>query len=210
MTDASCELCGGRGWEVRLNGGAGTATICTCRRSISIRDRLLAAGVWPAYSDCRRDNWDGPWPEDRLVGFRRDFNTLALLGGTGVGKTHLGVALLAEAVARGEVVLWRDSRDAIERMKDESAGELKRLQGGPRLLMLDDVGAELAGGWGRALSHVVRFRDGNHLPTIITSNLSLDTLDTLEPGLASRLARGVLPLDGLDRRTAPKRSGRER
>ena len=77
---------------------------------------------------------------------------------------------------------------------------LKKVQ----LLVLGDLGPELAGAWsGSTLSHVLGFRDGHLLPTIITSNIeSLTAVDALEPRLAGRFAAGVLHLSGPDRRTA--------
>jgi hypothetical protein len=198
-----CGECGGTGWKVVTGVGAGTAQPCVCRVR-SLPDKLLACGVWPRYLNCTRDTWQGIWPEEHISRFGTDFSMLTILGPTGVGKSHLGVAILAEAVGRNEPGIWRDGRATIEAIKAgfdtaEGTGELERLKA-PCLLVLDDLGQELAGEWsGGTLSHILRFRDGHLYSTIITSNISsLEVVDGLEPRLASRLAPGVLRLQGSD------------
>jgi hypothetical protein len=208
VTTSACEQCRGRGWIVKPDGGAGTAALCACRAAASLRERLRACGVWPKYLDCTREAWKGAWPATHLSLFRRDFLTLTILGPTGAGKTHLGVAVLGDAVAHGDQGVWRDCRAVIEALKGSfpdrgTADESDKLKKAA-FLVLDGLGQELAGAWsGNALSHVLSYRDGHLLPTIITSNISsLAVLDALEPRLASRLAAGVIHLSAPDRRSA--------
>jgi chromosomal replication initiation ATPase DnaA len=214
MTTFTCEHCNGRGWIVTPDGGAGTAAPCACRAATSHRERLGACGVWPKYLDCTRQAWKGAWPAAHLSRFCKDFFTLTILGPTGAGKTHLGVAILGEAVAHGGQGTWRDCREVIEALKESfsdrgTADELDQLKKAA-FLVLDDLGQEIAGAWlGSALSHVLSYRDGHLLPTIITSNISsLAVLDALEPRLASRLAAGVIHLSAPDRRSAHHRARR--
>jgi DNA replication protein DnaC len=71
-----------------------------------------------------------------------------------------------------------------------------------KILVLDDLGAEKMSEWTfSALYRVISHRYDYFLPTIVTSNLTLDAIDQWEPRIASRLAGlTVISLTGTDRR----------
>src|ERR1700687_3934608 len=50
---AVCPSCGGRGWVVQLDGGAGTARPCFCRQYEVVPRLIAAAGIPDRYRECR-------------------------------------------------------------------------------------------------------------------------------------------------------------
>jgi chromosomal replication initiation ATPase DnaA len=206
---ADCEICLGRGWVVGADGGNGVARRCSCRTELPLTQRLTAAGVWAGYLHCTRETWRGEWPAEKLrdFGTRRHFCTV--IGPVGSGKTHLATAILGEWLLGGGRGLWRESSTAVEEIKRGMAGGradglIDELKSGAHLLVLDDLLAEQGTDWTEfLLSHVLRYRQGRHLPTVITANVpDLVDLDAIEPRLSSRCGAGiVIGLSGADRRT---------
>jgi hypothetical protein len=210
---AACELCGGRGWQVAADGGAGRARRCGCRGSgRPLRERLAEAGVWEGYLDCTRASWRGdwaPWPAGKLRGFPEACPLVAIFGPTGSGKTHLATAILAEHLERGGRGLWREVSTMLRDIQTSMAtgGAETRwaeLAAPGWLLVLDALFSQRSTEWSDAeLSLLLRYRHGRRLPTVVTVDLpDLVELDEIEPGLGSRLGGAiVIRLGGVDRRT---------
>ena len=143
-------------------------------------------------------------------------------GPAGTGKTHLACAVLRSWAAGHPRVVGRrspyTSRIASfvtipEMLLELRASYNPRHDGlsetglvadysGMPALVLDDLGAEKSTDWTwSALYAVIAARINWMRPTIVTSNLSLDEIDALDPRLASRLAGlAVIRLGGRDRR----------
>src|SRR5215207_7912408 len=121
--EAVCPECGGRGWLVVADGGAGTARPCPCRQK-QVGPRLVtAAGIPERYAHCRLETFlvsaPSPREKDQLLSARTiaeryldsflepggKFRESGLLfvGPPGVGKTHLAVAVLSELISRYRV-----------------------------------------------------------------------------------------------------------
>lgn len=118
---------------------------------------------------------------------------LVLLGPTGCGKTHLAAAIANRQVARGRPVYFVVVPDLLDHLRSAYSPDSKvpydelfeTIRTAP-LLILDDLGAHSSTPWAEEkLYQLVNFRYNHRLPTVITTNQSLDELDER---LASRLA----------------------
>ena len=146
------------------------------------------------------DGWD-KGATDAVLEYYEHFNTrdgvgITLMGPTGVGKTHLASALLAELLGRGNSgrfveaskfmtwhyralslsALWRkyDRIDAVAEW-EEIDEVLQWLHHTAQVVMLDDVGHEHTTDYSvDVMSALLRERFRRRLPTIITTNLSPD------------------------------------
>ncbi|MBK8021492.1 MAG: ATP-binding protein [Chloroflexi bacterium] len=117
---------------------------------------------------------------------------LLLVGGVGCGKTHLAAAIGHERVRRGDTVLFVTTPDLLDHLRstygptsEVGYDELfDRLRDAP-LLILDDLGAENPSPWAREkLYQLINHRYSLALPTVITTN---STLDQMDPRLRSRM-----------------------
>lgn len=109
---------------------------------------------------------------------------LVLLGGYGVGKTHLAAAVANEAVSRGipthfltvpDLLDWlRATYDSAEENFEDRFDELRTTG----LLVLDDLGTQNATPWAtEKLYQIINHRYTNRLPLIVTSNQALEEID---------------------------------
>jgi len=176
------------------------------------RENILAllsrAGVPPWYRGCTLENFQ-PNPPDSRPSF--------ITGPTGTGKTHLAVGflrvkLLDKGGDEGRFLRTVDLFQNIRRSFSEKSGitehALLELYGEKTpFLVLDDLGAEnLTGFVVQTLYDLIDNRYSWRLPTIITSNLSLEQLASHYGSHGDRLASRIagmgptLALKGKDRR----------
>ena len=183
-----------------------------------IGSTLRWAGVPDRYAEARFDNWrDTPGTRAALKAARRVAArpaNLVLVGPWGCGKTRLSASILAtraeawlnayprEVIENGpEGMVTRPpfaSRfagvpqllDAIRRSYeyDDEPDPLRPLLTAP-LLILDDLGREKATDWVLERLYVmIDTRYGDRLPTVVTTNYSLDELAKRDYGaMVSRL-----------------------
>ena len=110
---------------------------------------------------------------------------LYLYGNFGCGKTYLISALFNELAKKGvhsTIVYFPDFLRSLkasfgnaEDNYEERFDEVKEA----KLLLLDDIGAEKLSDWARdeVLGVILQYRMDEHLPTFLTSNLSLKELE---------------------------------
>ena len=117
---------------------------------------------------------------------------LVLVGGVGRGKTHLAAAIANEVLAGGSPCLFTVVPELLDHLRstfapgsdiryDELFEQVKIVP----LLVLDDLGTENATPWAEEkLYQIINYRYNNRLPTVITTNRSLGSID---PRIASRM-----------------------
>lgn len=118
--------------------------------------------------------------------FAQELKGWILLEGTyGSGKTHLTAAIANEAVNQNVPTLFITPSDLLDRLRsgysssemgfEERFDEVRNV----RLLVIDDFGTQNITSWGQEkLFQLLNYRYINKLPTVITTNLILDEIES--------------------------------
>ncbi len=199
MARKDCPACGGTGWKPVETGGVRRVARCDCQESERTELLLKEARIPPRYEHCAVENFDirkdqdSGQPNPSLVAaklyakrFVEEYPTdfgLLFVGPTGVGKTHLAVAVLRELMLRKGVEclfydflkLLKDIRDSYNPVSQTS--ELTVLQ--PVLevevLLLDELAASDPTDWVReTLRHIINSRYNQKKVTLITTTHGVD------------------------------------
>lgn len=232
----ACPLCDGTGWKPIDADGTRRVTRCDCWRE-KVGDTLLAESRIPRrYQHCSLDTFI-TYPNERLLNavarakrFAEQFPVvekgLFFVGSPGIGKTHLGVAILHQVIrTRGARGLFYDTRDLLKVIRSTydptnrtREQDVLRPVMTAELLVLDDLGAEKTSDWvEETLNLIVNTRYNERLPTIFTSNFE-EKEDRTDPEsllgrvgfrMHSRLYEmcDFLEFDGADYRHAEPNSG---
>lgn len=125
-------------------------------------------------------------------------NSIFLGGKPGSGKTHLLLAVANALIARGEAVLYFPFVEGLDELRSEirenGSGyqkKLERLQRAP-VLFIDDLykikkGDEPTKYEIKFLFSVVNYRYLNHLPMLVSSELTLDQVIFWDDAIGSRI-----------------------
>lgn len=181
---------------------------------------LLNQMVYKQLSDssaavsCRFDNFDVLLysPNDRLRmdkvlrSCRRYANefeakkakNLLFWGGTGLGKTHLSLAIAGEVVHKGYLVLYASAprlTATLEQQQfrtDSRSAQYREMLYGCELLVIDDLGAEFTTRFTTsAIYDIINSRLIQQRPTIINTNLAMPELRAMySERTASRIQGG--------------------
>ncbi len=134
--------------------------------------------------------------------------TLFMWGDTGSGKTYTAFALMRFFFESGSKwIQYISAPDIIQLGKTEiGIMRLKEIYGEAPLLLIDDLGVEKAAEW--EIKHIFTLFDiryGAGLPTIVTSNLNLESLEkVLDKRIVSRMVGEVVKFPSQDLRELNK------
>jgi len=123
---------------------------CRARQQRAVERRVLAAR-FPVIKTLDQFRWDWPKKVNELqvknlfrLNFVEQKTNVILMGGVGLGKSHIATALGYEACQRGHAVLFTTAVDALNNLVAAQAAqrlkaELKRYLA-PTVLVLDELG----------------------------------------------------------------------
>lgn len=116
--------------------------------------------------------------------FSTSSSSIIMQGGTGLGKTHLSLAIANAAIDKGFGVIYGSAQNMVTNLererfnRDENTEDTNQLLLGCDLLILDDLGTEFATSFvNAAIYNIVNTRLMAQKPTIISTNLSLHELE---------------------------------
>ena len=211
----TCKQCGDTGY---VNG-----VVCDCYRRLLQEEACNALSGLSAmrltdFGSMRLDYYDnvvdhklGISPREHMadiIAYCRDYtanftpnaDSLLLQGATGIGKTHLCLAIARGVTEQGFGVVYGSVGPLIRRLEAEHFG---REQGDSEgqliscdLLVLDDLGMEFDTPFSRAcLYNVLNARLLEGRPTVVSTNLSISAMkERYGDQIASRISGGFVPL----------------
>jgi DNA replication protein DnaC len=147
--------------------------------------RRIAAARFPTIKTMAHWNWSHPKKINRMqieellrLEFINHYANVVLLGGTGLGKTHLACALGHAACLQKHPVLFATCIDVVNRLSaaqstHQLAREIKRYEA-PRVLILDELGYLPLDKRGSELLFQVISKRYERGSTIITSNIAFN------------------------------------
>lgn len=196
-----CSLCQDRG--IYLEGDI--AYPCSCMRTKKVENQFRHARISRELMNCSfekfRFDFYSAEPEDqahlqgaiRALDAAKNFVTecqynshgLGILytGPVGSGKTYLAAAIANELMKAEMEILFLVVPDLLDELRatyKTEVNEIDLLDSARTIpiLILDDLGAHNYTDWTRnRIYSIINFRMNEHLPTVITSNLSLDEME---------------------------------
>lgn len=131
--------------------------------------------------------------------FREDSPSFLFWGGTGLGKTHLSLAIAGKAIEKGFGVVYGSAQSfavALERerfLREQDMAEDADVQSQLTdcdLLILDDLGTEASSNYVKsAFYDIINSRMMKNKPTLISTNLTMKDLEKrYTPRFTSRIA----------------------
>ena len=198
-TAYTCKKCGD-------TGAVGTE-LCTCFTELLRKRAFEEANQnsplrFCTFEDFRLDYYSDAYdekfkcsPRDRMreilelckeyaADFDTDSQNLFLCGETGLGKTHLSLAIAGEVIKKGYKVLYNSAQNIFGELqkeyfgKGENRGQFESLVLECDLLILDDLGAEFSTQFtAAALYNIINTRINKRLPTIISTNLTTKQIE---------------------------------
>ncbi len=213
----SCKKCEDKGF---VNG-----IMCDCFKELlkSLEYEKLCSNL--PVNNCRFDNFKldyypegvGTSPRRRMESvldfcktyaaeFSQKSSSLLLYGHTGLGKTHLSLAIAGKVVEAGHGVIYSSAQNLFNKLEKEkfgrSDGNTEENILGCDLLIIDDLGAEFTTQFTvSALYNIVNSRELEGKPIIISTNLTPEQLlSTYSERIASRILNNytLLRFDGTD------------
>ncbi len=125
--------------------------------------------------------------------FSRESDNILFMGGVGLGKTHLSIALVNEIIKKGYSVIYRSAQNMFNDAEHEyfsRTGTTAVMDAllGCDLLVIDDLGTEFSSSFTQSVFYnIVNTRLLKKLPTVINTNLSFKEIEEkYTPRISSR------------------------
>ena len=180
----------------------GKATPCDCVRAETAETRLARLQRYSSLGPLTRLTFDNliehgrstnPRDRDLFRGLVRDARAFAeepqgwmlVHGSSGAGKTHVAAAIANRCIEKGQPALFVVVPDLLDHLRasykpDSEMGFdalLEQVRAAP-VLILDDLGTQSSTAWAQEkLFQILNHRYNAQLPTVVTTNLSIDRLD---------------------------------
>ena len=204
-----CEKCHDTGY---ING-----KICDCIHSAAKNIAIQSLSQSLPLTNCRFESFDlnyypnretdGANPRKRMTGILKlcreyvisfdpkQSESLLFMGDTGLGKTHLTLAVVYELLNRGFDVIYGAAYNLFSEMETEHFERHTNARYNAAvncdLLVIDDLGGEFVSPYIQSLFYnIVNTRDLAGLPTVINTNLTMGEIASrYTPRVASRLIK---------------------
>ena len=196
--------------------------ICDCVKAIAKRIARKKLCEEMPIDDCRFDNFNlsfysqaeqgNTTPRKRMTqilkvcrDFAENFDShsqnLLLLGGTGLGKTHLSLAIANEVLTGDRSVIYGSFQNLVNKLSAETFSysgntDVSDSILGCDLLIIDDLGTEMSTTFSQScIYNIINTRIMRGLSTIISTNLTFEELEKqYSPRVASRIIGSYTPL----------------
>jgi DNA replication protein DnaC len=182
-----CEKCAHTGWI--LDRKTNVAKRCICAKDNISSTMMIRAEIPRRYSNCTLDNYDVMENKSFAAALKasKDFvkrypkvkKGILFMGSSGVGKTHLAVAMLKSLIQdKGIDCLFIDFQELLRNLQnsyqpDSELSELRIFEPilNAEILLLDDLGSKAATEWMRdTLAYLVNYRYNNQKISLFTTN----------------------------------------
>lgn len=197
----TCKKCGGTGFLTRMNNGYEESYPCSCLKVVKRNVKLLDWGVPRKFLN---DKWnmdflkEKPYYQDiknYIDNFQENYDNgkgLFLYGPQGRGKTTVESIIAKEVVMMVNPDTFSKKQtfnvafamydDIVKKQFDKEQNQLKYFLYKSDLLIIDNVGNETGKNEKqfsqRILEMILRKRDNDCLPTILSSNYNIDEMAT--------------------------------
>ena len=196
MAQKDCPHCEGTGWKPIDVNGVRRVTPCDCQTVERAGLLLKKARIPPRYEHCELENFavrkipgtdqeNTSLREAKFIAakFVEEYPTnfgLLFAGTTGVGKTHLAVAVIRELMIRkGVECLFYDFHDLLKAIRDSYNPGTQNTEIGilqpvldAEVLLLDELAGSNPSDWVKeTLHHIINYRYNYKKVTLITTTL---------------------------------------
>lgn len=133
--------------------------------------------------------------KEYAAGFSENSRNIFMRGNTGLGKTHLSLAIAKTVIENGFGVIYCSTPEILARLEKERFGKIETDEDSEEtlkacdLLILDDLGSEFHTAFTKnTIYNIINFRLIHQKPTIISTNLEFEDLEAIySKRLISRL-----------------------